>query len=75
MRDQNVQTAHAILDLLLTKAAISGKVGNYKLRIPHYQLVPDSFEYEDVDIIVTIQTDWEQTKDGEPEITGDFKES
>jgi len=63
-----------MLDLILTKAALNGKIGKMTLRIPHNQLVPESEEFEDIDIIVTLETNWEQSKDGESEITSEFTE-
>lgn len=73
-KNQDVQTAHAMLDLILTKAALGGKVGKMTLRIPHRFLVPHSVEFEEIDVIVTLETKWEQTKNGESEITSEFTE-
>lgn len=75
MRNETAQTAHAMLDLILTKAALGGKIGKMTIRVPHRELVPDSEEYEDVDIVVTLETKWEQTEDGESKITSEFTES
>lgn len=75
MRNQNVLNAHAMLDLILTKASLGGKVGKMTLRIPHSELVPELDEYEEIDIVITLETKWEQTEDGKANLTSEFTES
>ena len=73
MRDPNVQAVHAAVDYLLTKAGMTGKNKTIEIRIPHKELVPESEEYDDVDLVITIKTDWEQSKDGEADFTDDIE--
>jgi hypothetical protein len=53
----------------MTKAGTTGETKKYQIRIPHKELVPESEEYDDVDLVITIETDWEQTKDGDADLT------
>lgn len=69
MKTPSVQAAHAILDYLMTKAGMTGKTRKTSIRVPHKELVPESEDYDDLDLVITIETDWEQTQDGEADFT------
>lgn len=63
MNDNNehMMSAHKVLELLMTRAAISGKLQNTELRIPHKELKNSigSTDYDsNVDLLVRIEFDW-----------------
>lgn len=62
------QSAHRVLEYLLTKAAVSGKLSSTKIRIPYAELATSigSVESKPIDLIVDIKLEWVEN-DGDTE--------
>ncbi len=65
--DSAVAKIHAILDYLITEAAVSGKVHKATYRIPYLDLKQsieaEDFDYEDLDLEVRIRLKWVETEE------------
>jgi hypothetical protein len=63
----DIKTAHSALHFLLTTAAVSGKLYKSTFRIPYLKLKQDigakDFEYEDLDLQVSIKLKWVEAED------------
>ena len=62
----------------MSKAILKGKTGNNTIRIPYADLVPrdwkynptpEDMKYENVDLVITIATEWEERAEDGQEIT------
>lgn len=54
-------SAHRILELLLTKAVVTGKAKSAILKIPYQDMTqgwPGAKQYGDVDLIIELKTKW-----------------
>jgi hypothetical protein len=62
-----LQSAHKVLEYLLTKAALTGKLKNTKIRIPYSDLAKSigSNDVKNVDLIVKFQLQWDEGKTDE----------
>lgn len=66
MGENPVAKAHAILDYLITEAAVSGKIHKSTYRIPYLDLKKhielEDFEFEDLDLQIFIRLKWVETE-------------
>ena len=62
---ESVYSVHKVLDLLITKAAVSAKCGKTKVRIPYKDLMASIGQTTDkqVDLIVSIKLAWDGIED------------
>lgn len=59
------ESAHKLLELLITKALVSGKGKKATVRIPYTDLKPDIGPHEVVlaDLVVTVSVSWSDLED------------
>lgn len=62
---QSTHSAHKVLELLLTKAAISAQPQKSTVRIPYKDLLAAIGQKTDknFDLVVTIQMDWDASEE------------
>lgn len=56
----------------MMEAGMKGETKKIRFRVPHRELVPEDYEFEDIDLVITVETEWEQSDESN---TGDFEES
>ncbi len=59
--NQSLMSAHKVLELLMTRAAVSGKLQNAAIRIPHKDLknsIGNSEFDSKVDLLVKLEFNW-----------------
>lgn len=59
---QALQVPHSVLNYLLTKAAVSGKVAKTTLRVPYADLVASvgKSTTKEADLVITIEMSWDE---------------
>lgn len=60
-----MQAAHSLLELLITKATISGKLTNSSIKIPYSELTASVGQqrFKDVNLVIQFNLNWEASND------------
>jgi len=63
--NESLLSVHRVLEYLITKATVSGKLKSTKIRIPYSELADSVGQksYKNVDLIVKIDFEWDESKE------------
>jgi hypothetical protein len=59
----NIQNIHTVLEILITKAALTGKTLGSTIRIPYKDLseLIGKSENKDIDLVLTFSLEWDES--------------